>query len=110
MRRSLKQVAVELSTPGGVFFAWRCGSVELRTVEGAVEINPSEGHYLSLLRATEITMRRGGQFHTFALENATAGLKDGTLVVLAERIRPLSQLPANSAAARSTHSAEKTSH
>ena len=41
------------------------------------------------MKATEITLRRGEEFLSFRLENATANLKDGRLIVLAENIRSL---------------------
>ena len=80
-------VAVELSPPRGKYLAATCSAIELRTVEGTVDINPRSGNVLSLMKATEITLRRGEEFLSFRLENATANLKDGRLIVLAENIR-----------------------
>jgi F0F1-type ATP synthase epsilon subunit len=87
MNASKAAVTVEISTPRGESFTWKCSVIELRTVEGSIEINPAIGNVLSLARPTEITLRRGGEFHTFLLENATANLKGGRLIVLAESIR-----------------------
>lgn len=89
MRHSQTAIAVELSTPRGECFTWTCSAIELRTVDGSLEINPAIGNVLSLARPTEITLRRGGDFFTFVLENATANLHGGRLIVLAEKIQPV---------------------
>jgi hypothetical protein len=84
MSGNVPAVTVELSTPRGEYFAWTCSAVELRTVDGTIEINPAIG---SLLKVTEITLRRRAEFYSYVLENATANLKDGRLILLAEQIR-----------------------
>ena len=89
MSNNAPAVAVELSTPRGKYLAWRCSAVELSSVDGSIEINPAAGNFLSLLKATRITLRSGGAFFSYVLENATANLKDGRLVILAEEIRQI---------------------
>ena len=88
MFRKLKNVMVELNTPRGTVFAGRASGVELRTTDGVIAINPREESYLNLTQTTEITLRCGAEFQSFVLRNATAGLRDGKLTVLAETIRP----------------------
>ncbi|MGV3531385.1 MAG: hypothetical protein ACO1QR_03375 [Chthoniobacteraceae bacterium] len=89
MSDNLPAISVELSTPRGKYLAWRCSAIELSSVDGSIEINPSAGNYLSLLKATRVTLRSRGVFYSYVLENATANLKDGCLIVLAEEIRQI---------------------
>ena len=89
MFRKLKNVVVELNTSRGTVFSGRASGVELRTTDGVIAINPRAESYLNLTQTTKITLRCGAQFHSFALRNATAGLRDGKLTVLAETIRPV---------------------
>ena len=87
MFRKMKKVMVELSTPNGTVFSGEAGGVELRTTDGVIAIKPREESYLHLTQTTQITLRVGTEFLTFALENAAASLRDGRLTVLAEKIR-----------------------
>ncbi len=89
MFRNLKEVMVELSTPRGSVFSGQAGSVELRTTDGAIAINPQEESYLNLTQTTQITLRVGTEFLRFMLKNAAASLRDGQLTVVAEEISPL---------------------
>lgn len=86
MFRELKCVTVEFNTPQGRVFSGHADGVELRTTDGVIAINPLEESYLNLTHTTEITLRVGTEFHTFALENAAACLRDGCLTVVAESI------------------------
>ena len=79
---------VELSTAKGTVFSAQADGVELRTTDGVIAITPREESYLNLTHTTEITLRVGTEFHTFALENAAACLRDGCLTVIAESIEP----------------------
>ena len=90
MFRKLKNVMVELSTPKGSVFSGRAGSVELRTTDGVIAINPQEESYLNLTETTQITLRIGTEFLSFVLKNAAASLRDGQLTVLAEEAEPTS--------------------
>lgn len=83
----MKTLTVELSTPRGRVFAASASSIDLRTEEGSVHLNSSEGSFLNLIHATEITLRTAGGSHVFSLKNAVAGLNGTTLSVLAEEIR-----------------------
>lgn len=85
MFRKLKSVMVEMNTPKGSVFSGQASGVELRTTHGAIAINPQDS-YLNLTETTQITLRVGTEFLTFALENAAASLRDGRLTVLAETI------------------------
>jgi F0F1-type ATP synthase epsilon subunit len=87
MSRKLKNVAVELSTPRGSVFSGLVEDVTLRTSDGLIAINPVEEAYLSLTNISQITLRVGSDFTSFALENAAASLRAGQLTVLAEQIR-----------------------
>ncbi len=87
----MNTVTVEISTPEGVFFAGPSSAVDLHSIDADIHIEPSGESYLTLLRLTEITIRRGSEFLSFVLENATASLRAGQLVVLAENIRPTVQ-------------------
>ncbi len=88
MLRRLKNITVELATHRGVVFTGISSSIELRTTDGTIAITPHQGSYLSMIHPSEMTLRIGGEFKTFALQNATAGLRDGKLTVLAESICP----------------------
>ena len=79
-------VMVELTTAKGTVFSAQADGVELRTTDGVIAINPLEESYLHLTHTTRITLRVGTEFHTFALENAAASLREGRLTVLAETI------------------------
>ena len=88
MFRKLKNVMVELNTPRGTVFSGQADGVELRTTDGVIAINPQEESYLNLTETTQITLRVGTEFLTFALVNAAASLRDGCLTVIAESIEP----------------------
>ncbi len=83
----MKTLSVELSTPKGRVFAANASSIDLRTEEGSVHLNSSEGRFLNLIHATEITLRTSEGIFAFGLKNAVAGLNGTTLSVLAESIR-----------------------
>lgn len=87
MFRNSTTVLVELNTPKGIVFSAQATSVELRTTDGVIAINPREESYLNLTQATRITLCVGTDFLTFELENAVAGLKGDRFTVLAESIR-----------------------
>jgi len=89
MFRHAKDVLVTMNTPNGSVFSGRAEGVELRTTDGVIAINPPEENYLSLTETTQITLRVGAEFLSFALKNAAASLRDGRLTVLAEEISPL---------------------
>ena len=97
MFRKLKNVMVELSTPKGSVFSGQAGSVELRTTDGVIAINPQEESYLNLTQTTQITLRVGTEFLSFVLKNAAASLRDGCLTVLAEEAEPMSAASVSSA-------------
>jgi len=63
------------------------GSDLERTTDGVIAINPQDESYLNLTETTQITLRVGAEFLTFALVNAAASLREGRLTVLAEKIR-----------------------
>jgi F0F1-type ATP synthase epsilon subunit len=86
MSRKLKDIMVELRTPKGLCFSGGASSIELRTTDGLIAINPQEESYLSLVHTTAITLRCGTEFRRFLLKNATASLRSGKLTVLAEHI------------------------
>ena len=83
-----RTVMVELTTAKGTVFSAQADGVELRTTDGVIAINPLDETYLHLTNTTEITLRIGTEFHTFALEKAAACLLDGCLTVVAESIEP----------------------
>lgn len=88
---------VDLNTPGGTVFSGHADGVELRTTDGVIAIHSGEEKsYINLTQTTEITLRVGGDFHTFALKNAAASLRDGRLTLVAEEVQPLpaTQAPA----------------
>jgi len=87
MFRKLKSLMIELNTANGSVFSGQADGVELRTTDGAIAINPQDESYLNLTETTQITLRVGAEFLTFALENAAASLREGRLTVLAETIR-----------------------
>jgi F0F1-type ATP synthase epsilon subunit len=90
----MKDLTVALSTPSGRFFAGTATSLDVRTEDGSVHITPHNESYLNMIHATEITLQtRNGPF-VFVLENAVAGLKEGSFTVLAESIRRV-ELQAN---------------
>lgn len=93
MFRELKCVTVEFNTPHGRVFSGHADGVELRTTDGVIAINPQEESYLNLTETTQITLRVGTEFLTFALENAAASLRDGRLTVLAETICRVESAP-----------------
>lgn len=78
---------VELNTPAGSVFSAHADGVELRTTDGVIAIRPGEESYLNLTETTQITLRVGTEFLSFALKNAAASLRDGRLIVVAESIR-----------------------
>ena len=80
-------MTIELSTPKGRVFTAVAASIDVRTENGSVHINPSDGNYLNMIRATEITILTGNDRCVFMLENAVAGLKGDQFTVLAERIQ-----------------------
>ncbi len=90
MFRTLKSVMVELNTPKGSVFSGLAGGVELRTTDGVIAINPQDESYLNLTETTQITLRVGTEFLTFALKNAAASLREGRLTVLAEEASAVS--------------------
>ncbi len=87
MFRKLKSIMVELNTAKGGAFSGQAGGVELRTTDGVIAINPQDESYLNLTEPTQITLRVGAEFLTFALVNAAASLREERLTVLAETIR-----------------------
>lgn len=87
MFRKLTSVMVELNTPKGSVFSGQAGGVELRTTNGVIAINPQDESYLNLTETTQVTLRIGTDFLTFALVNSAASLREGRLTVLAETIR-----------------------
>jgi F0F1-type ATP synthase epsilon subunit len=88
-----KDVMVELNTPRGGIFSGQAASVELRTTNGVIVINPQEESYLNVTQTTEITLRVGTEFLSFVLKNAAASLRDGRLIVLAEEIESMPAAP-----------------
>ena len=84
---------VELNTSGGSVFSGPADGVEMRTTDGVIAINPREESYLNLTQTTPIALRLGAEFHTFELENAAASLRDGHLIILAEKIREIERAP-----------------
>jgi F0F1-type ATP synthase epsilon subunit len=97
MFSKLKFVTVELTTPKGSVFSGQTGGVELRTEDGVIAINPQEESYLNLPHTTQLTLRVGTEFLTFALKNAAASLREGQLVVLAEEVQPVTAVPISGA-------------
>jgi len=93
MLSKLKTVMIELSTPKSRVFSGRAESVELRTTDGVIAINPREESYLSLTQTTQITLRVGKKFLNFSLKNAAASLRAGQLTVLAEEAVPIADAP-----------------
>ncbi len=89
MSLKLKNVMVELRTPKGSVLAAQVGGVELRTMDGAIAINPQQESYLNLTQTTQITLRVGTEFLSFVLKNAVASLRDGCFTVLAEEVQPI---------------------
>ena len=82
----MNDLTVELSTASGPIFTATASSIEVRTEDGSIHITPREESYLSMVRATEITLQTAEETCVFLLENAVAGLKGRTFTVLAERI------------------------
>jgi F0F1-type ATP synthase epsilon subunit len=91
MFRNLKAIMVALNTSGGSVFSGHADEVEMRTTDGTIAINPRQESYLHLTLTTEITLRVGTEFLSFALKNAAASLREGRLTVLAEEIHELHQ-------------------
>jgi F0F1-type ATP synthase epsilon subunit len=81
-----KDLLVELNTSEGTVFSGPADDVELKTTEGVIAINPREGNYLSFTQITHLTLRIGGEFLDFLMQNASASVRDGKLTVLAEAI------------------------
>ena len=89
---------VDLNTPRGSIFSGHADGVELRTTDGVIAIqSEEEKSYMNLTQTTEITLRTGAEFRSFALKNAAASLRDGRLTLLAEEVRPLPVAPASTA-------------
>ncbi|MBC8128167.1 MAG: hypothetical protein H8M99_13585 [Gloeobacteraceae cyanobacterium ES-bin-144] len=82
----MKDLIVELSTPGGHYFATTASSIDVRTEDGSVHITSREASYLNMVHATEITLQTADGPCAFVLENAVAGLKGNSFTVLAEQI------------------------
>ena len=97
MFRKLKNVMVELNTPRGSVFSGEAEGVEMRTTDGVIAITPREESYFNLTQTTQITLRVGTAFLSFALENAAASLRDGRLTVLAEEAVPVADPPVSDA-------------
>jgi hypothetical protein len=85
----MKPLTVELNTPGGRFLSTLASSVDLRTRDGSVHLTATGGSFMNLDKATEVTLRTPAGTLVFELVNAAAGLSEGTLSVLAERIEPV---------------------
>ena len=83
----MNELIVKLSTPRGPFYSATALSIDVRTEDGSVHINPRDESYLNMIHATEITLRTADGPCVFVLENAVAGLKGRTFTVLAESIR-----------------------
>lgn len=83
-----KNIRVELHTENGPVFIGDSSSVEIRTDDGAVLLIPPGETFMSMVHLSTITLRCGGDFKTFHLKNATAGLHGRRLTVLAEEILP----------------------
>ena len=83
----MNDLTVELSTANGPFFTATASSIDVRTNDGSVHINPHEECHLNMIQATEITLQTAEGHCVFAMENAVAGLKGRTFTVLAESIR-----------------------
>src|SRR6266508_3778480 len=90
---SRQPIRVELTTPRGRVFSGVVSSIEMRTGEGLIAITPLEKSYVSMIHTTEITVRIGHEFRTFVMKNASAGLAEDSLTVLAEEIQPVSAAP-----------------
>jgi len=90
-------MVVELNTPAGSVFSGHADGVELRTTDGMISIQPSEESYLNLTETTQIMLRVGAEFLTFALNNAAASLRNGCLTVVAEEARLMPATPASGA-------------
>ena len=97
MFRKLKNVMVELNTPRGSVFSGEAEGVEMRTTDGAIAITPREESYFNLTQTTQITLRVGTAFLSFALKNAAASLREGRLIVLAEEVEPMPATPVSAA-------------
>ena len=69
-------------------FSGRADGVELQTADGMIAINPGQESYLNLSQTTQITLKCGEEFHTFAVQNAAASFRKGKLTVLAESVNP----------------------
>lgn len=80
---------VELSTPQGIVFAGGCDGVEMKTTDGIIDIRPERNSHLSFTQTSQITLRVGSESIRYALENASAGLNENCLTVIAQIVTPL---------------------
>lgn len=83
-----KKLVVELRTGQGSAFIGDCSSVEMRTDEGTLLLIPAGNTFMSMIHTSTLTLRHEGDFKTFNLVNATAGLRGRHLTILAEEILP----------------------
>ena len=91
-------MTVEINTPAGSVFSGHADGVELRTTDGVIAIQPGEEKsYMNLTQATQLTLRVGAEFQSFALKNAAASLRDGRVIVVAEEAQELPAAKAHAA-------------
>lgn len=94
----MKHLSVKLSTATGCVFSGSASSLEVRTDDGNIHFNSNEESFLSLLRATEVTVQTPDGPRLFALDNAVAGLRGHNFTVLAESIYLINPEPGEAAA------------
>jgi F0F1-type ATP synthase epsilon subunit len=93
MFRVVKNVVVELNTANGCVFSVQAAAVELRASEATIAINPDSESYFNMSEASQISMRVGTEFLSFALKNAAAKLQDGRLTIMAEEAVRVAEAP-----------------
>ena len=80
-------VVVQLATPRGSIFRGRVSAAEFAPASGVVQLQAEGVTYFSLVQTAEVALRIGKRMRYFLAVNASVGIEDGRLTVVAEVIQ-----------------------
>jgi F0F1-type ATP synthase epsilon subunit len=84
MTRNTPRLNVTVSTPRGVVCSEQASAVDLRTADSCIHLTPAQEGFLCFLNTSHVTIRSGTSLMDLSLHNASASVRDGRLVIIAE--------------------------
>lgn len=85
-QRNNQRIVVHLSTARGSVFRGPVSAVEFAPASGVMQMDPRGTTYYGLVQTAEVTLRVGKRIRHFLAVNASIGVEQGRLTVIAELI------------------------